>query len=150
MKPPSTEARPLESGPPRTRVQLAGTADGRLPQHERVDEREDRGIRADAEREREDRNECEARASADAAHGIAEVGGTLVEEPHAERGAAVFLLRLDRAELDPRAPARLCWSHTAADEIVGERVDMEPEFVGHLAFERRAAKNSVKPHADAR
>ncbi len=52
--------------------QTLGLADRGLAQQDRVDEREDRGVGADPDRERSDRGEREARALAQSAQGIAQ------------------------------------------------------------------------------
>jgi hypothetical protein len=53
--------------------ELFGRADRQLPEQELVDEREDRGIGADAERQRQDRDRGEQRTPAEPSKGEAEV-----------------------------------------------------------------------------
>ena len=72
-------------------------------QHERVDDAEDDGVRADAKRQREDRHERECRRARERADGIPHVGAQIVEEPEAARLPALILVRFDTAEFQPRA-----------------------------------------------
>ena len=55
--------------------QLIGVGHRQLAQQDLVDQREDRGIRADAERQRQDRDDREQRAAPEPADGKAKVVG---------------------------------------------------------------------------
>ena len=66
----------------RCRRSVAGPLDRQRTQQQGVDDREERGVEADADRQRGDRHERESWAAKQPADGVADVGAKLFEHEH--------------------------------------------------------------------
>ena len=62
----------------------------------------------------------------------------------AARVAALFLVALDRAELDPRLPRGLGGGEAGVDQISRACVEMLPQLVPHVALEPRPSGQRIK------
>jgi hypothetical protein len=88
---------------------LLGRPDRQFPQHELIHEGKDRGIRADPQRQRQDRHRGEQGSAADSAQGVAQVRQKAGHTPHTrDRGsgyAAPGLFLGGNDPIRPTAPA---------------------------------------------
>src|SRR5262249_39810044 len=117
-----------------------------------VDDGEDRGIRADAERERQDRGGRVARALAERPPSVAHVLEHGLEEHRAARVAGLLLRLVDAAELDERRAPGLRGREAAAQALLGLPVEVEGELLLELALlplraeEHAQAARDLAPH----
>ena len=114
-----------------------------------VEDREDRGVRADAERERRDRDDREPRAAPEHAEGVAEI---LPEgfEPRAGARLAHGLLDLrDAPEIDPRLAARLLGAHPGGLVLVGEHLDRRGDLVLEVPLDAPPPEDIAREAADS-
>src|SRR5207248_2544361 len=93
----------------------------------------DRGVRADAERERHDDDECEAGRAAKRTERVAQVAAEIVEARDGARVAVEIARVCGAAERALRCGARIGGREAAAAEAVLE----EREMRRHLALELR-------------
>src|SRR5215469_8964180 len=114
--------------------ELIGIWIGKRSQKHSVDDAEDGGVGADAQRERQNGDGGEARTLAEHAGGIAQVLRGLVQEAPAARLAALLLERLEVTEFDSCAPRGLRAVHAGPDKIIGVERKMVTEFLVHVAF----------------
>ena len=113
--------------------------------HYRRDDAEDRGGRADAERERGHGDRGDARRAPPAAEREAEVA-CAVAQPRQPVGVARPLLRgREVAEPHARRAPRLLDAHPAADVLVGQRFEVE----ARLLVERRVGRRRTQRGAQA-
>src|SRR5690242_21663520 len=84
----------------------------------------------------------------EAAHREGEVGPKFVPEPKTARVARGFFLCFHAAELDAGRPLRGVARQSGSLEVVRAQLNVTPEFLVHLALERRAAENVTHFHAD--
>src|SRR6185436_14789006 len=99
-----------------------------------VDHLEDRRVRADPDREREDRDGGESRLPQEQARGVAQILAEPLEPRPAPHLARHFLDRRDVAELAPRGGARLGRVLAALDAIPRRHVEVGAQFVLKLAI----------------
>ncbi len=133
-----------KSLPPAARAvevdELLGMGHRQHAQHQRVYQREDRRVGADAQRQRQHRRRRESRVAQQAAQ---RVSGVLHRrfEPRDSAAVAIFLLGLRHAaELPPRRQLRLGRRHAARAEFLFEHGEMEPDFIAELAVQASASK----------
>ena len=115
--------------------QSVGVGHRQRAQQELAVQREDRGVRSDAEGQRQDRDAGDHRSLEHHAQRQSDVGHDLprlVREPQAVRLPAAVLDALHAAELDPRPAPRLRWGHARPDQVPGIGVEVE----AHLFVER--------------
>ena len=133
------------------------------PKHHGVDDAEHRGVGADAERQRDDRDGREARRSAQATRGIAHIlpdgfHGALPATP-----AHLRLRRPDASDLDTRRSLGSLARHSGAHFFVDGQLQVVPQLVVELlldrfpveersdsAAQRAPHAHDVMPPADAR
>ena len=101
-----------------------GVRKGQRPQHDRVDDGEDGGVRADAERQRREDDDREADRPAQRAERETDVAADAVE-PRGPRRPAANLLAHDAA--------RLLVAHAGGDELVIAILEMLLDFLGETA-----------------
>ena len=101
-------------------------------QHQRVDQAEDRGVGADAQRQREHDDQREPAIPGEHPDGVADVAPDLVEPAAVPRGADAFLGLLDAAKLEQREPARLAGDIAVAHLVGRRRVDEPLKLVIEL------------------
>src|SRR5205823_9317873 len=120
---------------PREQSEAFGLADGaRLPDRP-FHQAEDRGVGADAERQREDRGRRESGGAPELPDGVPAIASQLVQETEPERLAAFLLTPLDATELGVSAAARLLGRDPAPDEVVGVGLDVELQLLVHPALQ---------------
>ena len=113
--------------------ELFRVRDGKRPKHHGVDQRKDRRVRPDAQRERQHCDERERGAVAQHANRVARVVDHRVE-PGKNVGVACFLLlRAVVAESSPRFALRLLAVHAGGDEIIGSFSEMKCELAIDVA-----------------
>jgi hypothetical protein len=91
--------------------ELLRIRDRQRAQTDDIEEMKDRGVGADAERERQDGDECEDRAFPQRSHCVSEIDSHGVDPPEAPRLAHPFLPRLGPAEFEPSPPRGFFRSH---------------------------------------
>ena len=109
--------------------------DGKRLQQQRIDEAEDRGVRADAERKRQDGDDRECRRSTQQPERIADISAQLVDDAQPEHLPAFVSPGVDAAKRDPRQSVSFVGGDAAADEIGTVQIDMQSHLVLHLAIE---------------
>ena len=102
----------------------------RFQQH-RVDEREDGRVRADAQRQRQEGDRCEAGRPAERAERVARVLHDAFDEVEPTCVAALFLPLIDAAKLAQRREARLLVRHSAG----AQHFNLTIEVIAHLLVE---------------
>jgi hypothetical protein len=105
-----------------------------------VDEAEDRGICANAQRQRQHRDNREAWRAAQDAPGIAQVVPPLVDEPQPNRLPTLLDTGVRTAEVCPGAASRLFGGEPAANEIRGVEVHVLAHLVARLIVESAATE----------
>jgi hypothetical protein len=85
-----------------------------------VDQAEDRGVRAYAERERQDSRDREGFAARERSKRIAQIAAYFVQPREAEALSRLLFVFLNRSEFQPRPPPRFVGRETVPlDEILG-------------------------------
>ncbi len=107
--------------------------DAARPQQCGLDDAEHREVDTDAEGE--DRDDGWPTRAAESANGVTKILEQLVEPPLPASRAQVLLQGFGATQFHPRTPLRFGARHAAADEIVGIRIDVEPQLVGHAILE---------------
>jgi hypothetical protein len=109
------------------RIQPILTDDERVgTQQDAFDPAEDRRVRADSEREAQNRQQRESRVAQEQAGGVRRVAAEIVEPAKHVHVKGAFPDEGAIAEPSQRGPAGLVWRHAVADVSVGKRVEMEP------------------------
>src|SRR3954471_21962119 len=104
------------------------------PCQERVDEREDGRVRADADREGQHHRQAERWMLAQRARGVPEVLEHGLEAHRAAAIAALLLGPFDAAEDKPSAPKRLVRLDAGSGILLGFALDVEAELLRQLAL----------------
>ena len=113
---------------------------GQGPQQQGVDEREDDGVRTDADGQDGGRHRRKHRARAQPAQPELEVPPQVVDGTEAVHVAALLLDRLQASESGQRGAARFPGSHPAPDVVVDFHLQVRLKLCVQLAFERTAAE----------
>ena len=109
----------------------------RTQQH-RVDEAEDRGVCADAERQREHGDHREARALAKRAQGVSCVLERALDQADAARVPALLTALIEAAELTERREARVLGRHAGGEVDLDLTVEVIADFFVHFLFDAPA------------
>jgi hypothetical protein len=96
------------------------------------------------ERQRQHRRGREARRLSHQPQRVTEIVRQLVEPAQSARLPAVVLDGIDGAEFHAGAPHRFGGRQAFARQIVGAGLDVEADFVAHLAFETIATKQHAR------
>jgi hypothetical protein len=120
--------------------ELPWIAHGERMQHQAIRHGEDRGVRADAEGEREYGDRGETRRFAQHAQAEAQVLNQGFKEMRALGFAAFFLELLVAAELEPGASPGLCTRNAGTLEVIGAILDVRAQFLFHLLVNPRPMK----------
>src|SRR5262249_51790020 len=109
------------------------------------DDADDRGVRADAEREREHRHQREAGIARHPAQAVARVLSQVLEPAPAPRVAA--LLAQDRRVAEPpaRGRVRLVGRDAGGARVRGAQVEVEAHLLGEIAVEAPSAQKHAHP-----
>ena len=116
------------AGPHRDRNELFRVAHRQRAQQHRVHETEDRGVRADAQREREYGDDREGRTPPQRANRIADIRECAVEPGEKVNVACPLFLRGRIARLPVRSRLRVALAHAGRDEFIAALRDMMGEF----------------------
>ena len=127
--------------------QSIGASDRHPFEQDGVDEAEDRGICANAQRQRQHRDNREAWRAAQDATGIAQVVPPLVDQPQPKRLPALLDTGIRTAEICPGAASRLFGGEPAANEIRGVEVHVLAHLVARLIVESAAAAQRPPPRS---
>ncbi len=117
--------------------QTRGIAEGKRAQHERVDDREDRDVRADPEGKDDDGDEGEAAVAAQGAQGVAEVLHQDIERGQTACGALLLPGLLDAAEADECLAARLLGREAALEILFDREIEMGSELLVEVGIADR-------------
>src|SRR5262249_50317425 len=129
--------------------QPAGIAHRQRAQQYRVDETEERGVRPDAERERQDGGGGEARRSTEPSQSVRDVGAQLVDDPQPARVAALLFPTKVVAELAAGARVGFLARQPGGGEVVGAGGLMKPQLLVEIALEPRAQDERLHDSAKA-
>src|SRR5262249_53179423 len=99
------------------------------------EQREHRGVRADAERQRQHDGEAEAWRASNASQGEAQIAPEFLDPACAARVAHLFFLERDSAEGAGGRVARRVRRHAATDVFGGLRLEVIPELFVELALD---------------
>ena len=119
--------------------QRGAIAAGRLAEQKAGGDIEDRGVRADSQRQAANGGRGEARIAAEGAGGVAQIGGQVLEPPDLPGAGRVFGRLQARAEFAARPAQRFGARHAGALQFLGPALDMELHFVGELGLKTRPA-----------
>jgi hypothetical protein len=109
--------------------QLRGVRVGERPQQHAVDDRKDSGVRADPERERENRHRGEDRRAPERPQPVTHVAHEILEARHQLDVAARFAQSQPIAELAPRHRLGRFAGHPLRDEVVDAGFDLERDLL---------------------
>src|SRR4029079_8170262 len=112
---------------------------GKWPQDDRVDQRVDARVRADAERERQDRDRGEGRRAAQGAEPVPDVAEEGVEPAHHVRVARLLTLERRVAELAPREHPRVLLAVPLRAQLLDALIHMKGDLALDVARERLGA-----------
>ena len=116
----------------------------RRPEHQPIDDAEHRGVRADAECERGDDGEREARTRAQSATSVAQIAHRVLEQMHAARISRFFFHAIEAAEGEARAPRGFVDRDPRAHVLRGFALEMKSELVVELALHFCAPENRAQ------
>ena len=122
-----------------------GLGIGQRPEHQRVDQREDRRVRADAERQGEDGRGGVGRAAAERPQGVGEVAAEQIEGRKSPLVAVLFLHLIDAAEAPARREPRGRRIHAVSDEALRLHLEVEPHLLVQDAIEPVLPKQPLNP-----
>jgi len=111
--------------------QLLRVAHRKGAEQQRLNEAEDRRVRANAERERQDRDECEPGRSAQRSRRVQQIAPRIVQPPERSRVALMLFGLLDAADCASRGVARFVGRHPSVPILVLQ----QREVGGDLARE---------------
>ena len=131
------------------KIQLLHVAHRHAVDRHEVEQREDGGVGADAQRERDERRRRERGRPSHLTEAVAQVLPKLVDVAQAARPAGVFLDAFDAAEGEACAPMRLLRLDARSHEIGLVRVEMEPHLFGHVVFELPATDERARERPKA-
>jgi hypothetical protein len=120
------------------------------PQEHGLEERENRGRRADAERQREGCGGREPGAAAKNSRAVPEVLAKLLDPEARPDVTSLVLVFLNASELEPRAPLGLAGRNALAPQVFRARLDMERQLVGEIAVELPAFEETRQPEPGSR
>ena len=129
--------------------QLIGLGVRQRRQQNSIDQAENRGIRADAQRQRQHRNYGKARRSSQGASAVTQILRPSFQESHAPRVPAFFFGSLHSAKLQASLAQRFRARQAAADEILRAGFDVETEFGVHFGFHAGAQQRAAQPGMEA-
>ena len=121
--------------------ELRGVFDGEASQPQRVDQLEDGGVGADAQRERKHGHRCEAGIPAQLAGSIAKIAEQRFDGSGDVHVARALLLRRIVAEGARGGAARFVFRHAAGDQIVGALGNVKMQLVIELLGKLVAAED---------
>ena len=116
------------------RDQLVWSLDGQGAQHHRVDDAEDGGVGADAEREDDDRHRRERRRTPQGTSGIADVPPEVLDAGFPTGVACLFFHGIQTSDLEPRGPDRGVRRQTAPDLCVDGSIEVGTELLVELSI----------------
>jgi hypothetical protein len=130
--------------------QLLRPIHGQQAQQHGVGGAEERRAGADRDGQDQDRGEREGPCAQELPYREAQIGSQLVDEPQAERLAALLLVPVGRAELQPRAAKRLLAREALGRERVRARLQVEGHLVRHVGLDPVALQQAAQePHQPA-
>ena len=132
------------------RHQAIGIAIGQRAEKSCVHHRVDRGVGADAQGQRDHGGGGEAGGPSQGPRRQAKIAAQVVEQAQVARFTALFLVRLDRPELQSGLSLGFRSRQAAPGQIVGADLDVGAKLLFHVPLEPRAADESVEPRAQAR
>ena len=104
------------------------------------DQLEDRGVRADAKGERQQRDEREPRIAAKRARAISHVAERVVDPHRAPHVAARLLLLIHAAKRQRGRTTGSVGRHTVRDVLGDLTIEMEPQLLVELRLHTRRSK----------
>ncbi len=114
---------------------IIGAGGPKKTEHHRVHQTEDRRVRADAKRQRKDRDRGEARVAAQRTPGEPKVGAKIVEALQSPAFAAAVLGGLHRPEFHARAACGFVGAQAGSHKIRRIGFDVRAQFRLHFGLE---------------
>ena len=114
-------------------------------QEHRIDNAEDGGVGADAEREREDGREGEGGSATKAAQRVRHIAEGLIDDRHAAAIAIRLFRRLEPAKLQDGVAARLVGRHAGPDAGVDVQLQVALELLGQVGVAMTAPHEVAEP-----
>ena len=106
-----------------------GIGVGQRTEQHAVDDAEDRRCGADAETERQDRNNGEGLGPEKQAHAVTHIAKKVFEERRPVLVPRAFLEILDATEPDKRLPSRFVRGHSGAPVLLGLLIDVKADLL---------------------
>src|SRR5690606_3742618 len=106
-----------------------------------VDDREDRGVRADAERQQRENADGEPDVAPERAKRLARVAHEVIEQRDAPCVAALVLAPLDAAERAQRGATRLVRRHAGSDVLLRLPLDVVAQLFVELLLDLAAPQD---------
>lgn len=122
-----------------------GLVIGERPQQDTVDDREDRGVGADAERDAGHDDEAETAALADRARRVAHVLRQVIEGREAARFAAGFGRFGEVAEAAKRGVTGVVRGKAAADVLVDQQIEMAADLLARVTLAASSPERGAQP-----
>ncbi len=126
--------------------ELLRVLDRQRPEPHRIQELEDRRVGADAERQRQNRDERERGIQTQQAQAMAHVLHDCFERGDGVHAIDLLADARRVAELAPRGEPRLVGRHAAGDVVVGFNGEMRLELTGALIVPAAAAEEAADRH----
>src|SRR5262245_4702751 len=124
--------------------QLLRLSDGQRLQQQRVEQAEDRRIRADANRQRKRGHGSEAFALKQHSEAKTKVLKERIDKSDSTHIAMSLLQQSDVSELAARGPSRLCLTHSLAEISLGEQAQVSLDLVVELSIRSAISEQSPK------
>ena len=121
--------------------QAVGFGKRKRAQQNRTHDAEHRGVGADPQGHGQDRRGGESGLLAQHAQAVSQILDEGLEKGHTARFTAFFFGPVDSAELDSSPPHCFLERHAAADQILGERLDVKPKLHIHFTLHARAPES---------
>jgi hypothetical protein len=128
--------------------QLVGVRQIHRMQQDRVDDGEERGVHADAERQRDDDDAGEARRLAKLAQREFQILCQVLKKGDGAALANGLARLLHSTQMDQRPSARLLWRHADADVVVDVQLEMALQFRGNLGTHLRVRLGPAEQAAE--
>ncbi len=124
---------------------LLRLADGKVAEHERIQQAENGGIGSNTERQSQNGGDGKDAIAAQSAGGVAQVAPEGGEQRELAAVAAFFFDGLDAAQRDACSPARLFRRNARADVVFREHFEVSVEFQCELVVLVLPYEGSVEP-----
>jgi len=113
-------------------------------EYQRVDHAEDRGVRSDAQRQREHGDEGEARTSPQHPQAIPQILNERLDKSYSAHIVMSLLEQCDVSQLAARGPGGIVLGHPLADLSLGEQAQVRLDLVVEISIRSAISEQSSK------